>query len=179
MEPSNEGKEIKAERDGALGTRRIELGFDLQESKESNEEGQAGSGGARCACGEEQSSIYIKDRKAGGMKRDSRRFYFLPNQPHTHSGGFLFQPMSSGALGRNHPESEVTQSCPTLCDPVDCSLSGSPVHGIFQARVLEWIAISFSRGSSRPRNRTPGLPHCRQTLYHLSHQGNHPRHFKM
>ena len=42
----------------------------------------------------------------------------------------------------------------TLCDPMDCSLSGSSVHGIFQARVLEWIAISFSRGSSRPRNRT-------------------------
>ena len=36
----------------------------------------------------------------------------------------------------------------TLCDPMDCSLSGSSVHGIFQARVLEWIAISFSRGSS-------------------------------
>ena len=51
-------------------------------------------------------------------------------------------------------ESEVAQSCPTLCDPVDCSLSGSSVHGIFQARVLEWIAISFSWGSSRPRNRT-------------------------
>ena len=51
-------------------------------------------------------------------------------------------------------ESEVAQSCPTLCDPMDCSLSGSSVHGIFQARVLEWIAISFSRGSSRPRNQT-------------------------
>ena len=51
-------------------------------------------------------------------------------------------------------ESEVAQSCPTLCDPMDCSLSGSSVHGIFQARVLEWVAISFSRGSSRPRNRT-------------------------
>ena len=51
-------------------------------------------------------------------------------------------------------ESEVTQSCPTLCDPMDCSQSGSSVYGIFQARVLEWIAISFSRGSSRPRNRT-------------------------
>ena len=50
--------------------------------------------------------------------------------------------------------SEVAQSCPTLCDPMDCSLSGSSVHGIFQARVLEWIAISFSRGSSRPRNQT-------------------------
>ena len=51
-------------------------------------------------------------------------------------------------------ESEVAQSCPTLCDPMGCSLSGSSVHGIFQARVLELIAISFSRGSSRPRNRT-------------------------
>ena len=50
--------------------------------------------------------------------------------------------------------SEVAQSCSTLCDPMDCSLLGSSVRGIFQARVLEWIAISFSRGSSRPRNRT-------------------------
>ena len=41
-------------------------------------------------------------------------------------------------------ESEVAQSCPTLCDPMDCSLPGSSVHGIFQARVLEWVAISFS-----------------------------------
>ena len=51
-------------------------------------------------------------------------------------------------------ESKVAQSCPTLCDPMDCSLSGSSIHGIFQARVLEWIAISFSRGSSWPRTRT-------------------------
>ena len=42
-------------------------------------------------------------------------------------------------------KSEVAQSCPILCDPMDCSLSGSSVHGIFQARVLEWIAISFSK----------------------------------
>ena len=45
-------------------------------------------------------------------------------------------------------EREVTQSCPTLCDPVDCSPPGSSVHGILQARILEWVAISFSRGSS-------------------------------
>ena len=51
-------------------------------------------------------------------------------------------------------ESEVVQSCPTLCDPVDCSLPDSSVHGIFQAIVLEWIAISFSRGLSQPRDRT-------------------------
>ena len=49
-------------------------------------------------------------------------------------------------------ESEVAQSCPTLCDPVDCSLPDSSIHGIFQARVLEWVAISFSRGSSQPRD---------------------------
>ena len=41
-------------------------------------------------------------------------------------------------------ESEVAQSCPTFSDPMDCSLSGSSVHGIFQARVLEWGAIAFS-----------------------------------
>ena len=51
-------------------------------------------------------------------------------------------------------ESEAAQSCPTLCDPMDCSLSESSVHGILQARILEWIAISFSRGCSQPRDRT-------------------------
>ena len=49
---------------------------------------------------------------------------------------------------------EVAQLCLTLCDPMDCSLPGSSVHGIFQARVLEWVAISFSRGSSPPRDQT-------------------------
>ena len=44
--------------------------------------------------------------------------------------------------------------CLTLCDPIGCSLPGSSVHGILQARVLEWVAISFSRGSSWPRDRT-------------------------
>ena len=51
-------------------------------------------------------------------------------------------------------ESEVAQSCPTLCDPMDCSPPGSSVHGIFQARLLEWVAISFSSRSSQPRDRT-------------------------
>ena len=46
------------------------------------------------------------------------------------------------------------QSCPTLLDPIDSSLPGSPVPGILQARTLEWIAISFSRGSSQPRDPT-------------------------
>ena len=50
--------------------------------------------------------------------------------------------------------SEVALSCLTLCKPVDCSLPGSSVHGILQARILEWVAISFSRGSSQPRDWT-------------------------
>ena len=55
---------------------------------------------------------------------------------------------------RYESESEVTQSCPTLCNPVDCSPPGSSVHEILQARILEWVAISFSRGSFQPRDRT-------------------------
>ena len=48
----------------------------------------------------------------------------------------------------------VTQLCPTFCGPMDCSPPGSSVHGIFQARILEWVVISYSRGSSQPRDRT-------------------------
>ena len=48
----------------------------------------------------------------------------------------------------------VSQSCPTLCNPMDCSLPGSSVNGIFQARILDWVAIPFSSGSSQPRVQT-------------------------
>ena len=50
--------------------------------------------------------------------------------------------------GSERKGSEFTQLCLTLCDPMDCSISGSSVHGVFQAKVLEGVAISFSRGSS-------------------------------
>ena len=67
----------------------------------------------------------------------------------------------SGANETSESESEVAQSCPTLCDPVDCSPPSSSVHGILQARILEWVAISFSRGSSRSdpgiKPRSPAL----------------------
>jgi len=65
----------------------------------------------------------------------------------------------------------VAQLCPTLCDSMDYSPSRSSVHGVLQARVLEWVAIPFSRGSSQPRDRTC-LLHCRQIPYHLNHQGS-------
>ena len=61
-------------------------------------------------------------------------------------------------------ESEVAQSCPTLCDPMDYSLPGSSIHEISQARILEQIVISFSSGSSWPRDRT-GVSHIEGRLF--------------
>ena len=58
--------------------------------------------------------------------------------------------MSKGKERRD----EVTQSCPTLCNSVDCRPPSYPVHGILQARILQWIVISFFRGSSQPKDRT-------------------------
>ena len=74
---------------------------------------------------------------------------------------------------------KLLQSCLTLRDPVDCSLPASSVSGIFQARILKWVAISFSRGSSQPRDQTciscitgrfftaelPGKPHAHQSQW--------------
>ena len=58
-----------------------------------------------------------------------------------------------------------------LCNPMDCNPPVSSVLGILQIRILEWVASPFLRESSQPRNWTLGLLHCRQILYHLSHQG--------
>ena len=55
---------------------------------------------------------------------------------------------------RHEVKVKIAQSCPTLCDPMDCSLPGSSAHEILQARILEWIAVLFFKGSSRPRDRT-------------------------
>ena len=66
----------------------------------------------------------------------------------------------------------VAQSCLTLCDPVNCSLPGSSVHGILQARILEWVPSTFSRGIFPTQGSNPGLPHCGRILYCLSHQGS-------
>ena len=63
-------------------------------------------------------------------------------------------------------EIEVLVAQSTLCNPMDCSPPGSSVHGILQARILEWVAMPFSRGSSWPRDWTCNLLHCRQILYH-------------
>ena len=70
------------------------------------------------------------------------------------------------------------QLCPTLCNPMDCSLSGSSVHGILQAKVLEWVAISSSRGSYWPMIK-PALcvaPVLQADSFPLSHQGSPYKH---
>ena len=60
----------------------------------------------------------------------------------------------------------ATQSCLTLCEPMDYSLPGSSTHGILQAGILEWVVMPFSRGSSRPGDQTRVSCIGRQILYH-------------
>ena len=69
----------------------------------------------------------------------------------------------------------VAQLCPMLCDLIDCSLPGSSVHGILQARILEWFAMPSSGGSSPPRDRTCSLLRfSRWTPHPLSHLEQRP-----
>ena len=80
----------------------------------------------------------------------------IKDQTHKHYSVIFVKRFFSG--GQNMPStdlvSEVAQSCLTLCTPMDCSLPSSFLHGILQGRVMEWVAISFSRGSSQPRDQT-------------------------
>ena len=101
--------------------------------------------------------------------------------------GFLARPWQKGIALKVDPYFSWTlhatmrpsfQSCLTLCDPMDCSPPGCSVHGILQARILEWVAIPFSRGSFLTQRSNPGVLHCRQILYSLSHQGSLYFHFQ-
>ena len=81
-----------------------------------------------------------------GNNGNSDRLYFLGLQNH---GRWWLQPWNEKTLAPlkeryDQPAAKSLQSCPTLCDPIDGSPSGSPVPGILQARTLEWVAISFS-----------------------------------
>ena len=66
----------------------------------------------------------------------------------------------------------IAQLYPTLCDPMDYSLPGSSVYGIIQARILEWVAIPYSKGIFPTQGSNPGPLHYRWILFHLSHQGS-------
>ena len=81
---------------------------------------------------------------------------------------------------KGNPSTWLTQLCLSLHDPMDCGLPGSSVHGIFQARILEWAAIPFSRDLPSPgifpaQEMNPGLLHWRQILYHLSRHRSPPK----
>ena len=80
-------------------------------------------------------------------------------------------------LGQSKPGlarvcAQSLQLCPTLCDPMDCSLPGCSVHGILQARILEWVAMPSSKGILLTQKSNLRLLHCRQILYQLSHLGS-------
>ena len=116
---------------------------------------------------------------------------YYPHRPVFHVSGSLFVIRSQTALGLEDPSEmfgphftltgeasamglywfalrvhACAQSCPALWDPMDCSPPGSSVHGISQARIPEWVPISFSRGSSQPRDQTQVPCIGRQILYH-------------
>ena len=74
--------------------------------------------------------LWIASLKQGPLKPKSSFFFFFP------------------------VEVKVAQSCPTICDPMDCSLPDSSVHGVLQAKILEWVTIPFSRESSKPRDQS-------------------------
>ena len=84
-------------------------------------------------------------------------------------GRYILKPVSK--LSRGFSESASRSVMSNSCDPMDRSPPGSSVHGISQARILEWVAIPFSRGIFPTQGPNLGLLHCRQVLYRLNHQG--------
>ena len=90
------------------------------------------------------------------------------------SGGWVssFQNQRYQMRSQHVYVSLVAQSCPTPCSAMDCSLPGSSVHGILQARILEWVTILFSRAIFPTQESNLGLLYCRQIQYQLSHQGS-------
>ena len=106
---------------------------------------------------------------------EKQRHHFANKGAYSQSCGFSSSHVWMWQLDHKEgceSESEVTQSCLPLCDPMDCSLRGSSVHGILQASILEWVAISFSRRSSQPRDRTRVFHIAGRRVYHLSHLGS-------
>ena len=100
------------------------------------------------------------------MRKDIRNFVTFPSMC------ALAEVGNSVTLGWIHgvcQSKTVSHSVVSDCNPMDCNLPGSSLHGIFQARILEWLAIPFCRGPPWARDQTHNLLHCKQILYHLSH----------
>ena len=101
------------------------------------------------AQGWDRSEIPLAQRFPAGLTTSCPQQWLLLRAP---SIGFLLF-LNSPVLYHCFQD-HLTQSRPTLCDPVNCSLPGSSVHGVLQARIPEWVAVPFSRGSSQPRDQT-------------------------
>ena len=87
----------------------------------------------------------VASNSCSTLLQGSDKLAALPSRSPTHSPPYKHKPVCCCL---------VTKSCPTLCIPMNCSQPGSSVHGISQVRILEWVAMFSSRGSSRPRDRT-------------------------
>ena len=86
---------------------------------------------------------------------------------------YIWRPEPSQPHSLAAARAKLLQLCPTLCDPVDCSPSGSFAHGILQGRILEWVAMPSSRGSAWPRDWTCiSYVSCRWVLYHSASSDN-------
>ena len=141
-------------------------------------------------CWELDGNRKVRDRKAYGMSSDSSMPPLIPdlaecfihidslNQKIFHQHllctrtyfrlwRYIGEKGRPESLCSLESESVSHSSCVSLCNSMDCSLPGSSVDGILQARILEWVAIPFSRVSSLTQASNPGLPHCWQILYHL------------
>ena len=114
-------------------------------------------GTKRCRTADER---IIVESKIIKTSQEARNFWVICSR------GCVFKDLLTETM--KSEKSEVAQSCPTPCDPMDYGLLGSSVCRIFQARMLKWVAISFSRGIFLTQGLNPGLPHCRRTLYRLS-----------
>ena len=113
--------------------------------------------------------------RAASLKRAHLLTSFVLSQWRREQAWGTFRKMSASLPSSSHPSpasvvhAKLLQSCPALCDPTACSLPGSSVYGVLQARILEWVAMPFSRGSSWPRDRTcVSYVSCisRRILYH-------------
>ena len=87
------------------------------------------------------------------LGQDMNSHFMYPRQEEECEATLVQRPHTLSPVRKpNRMLAKLLHSCPILCDPVDCSPPGSSVHGILQARILEWVAVSFSRGSSPPRD---------------------------
>ena len=107
------------------------------------------SGNCPCCFVGPQNGVFVVAKM--GQERGCWTSVFSPDGP-DHCWAYTLGSAEGMCLLSPERKKVVAQLCPTLCDPMDCSPPGSSVRGILQARMLEWSAISFYRGSFRPRD---------------------------